>query len=226
MYILLAEDEKELSKALVTVLEKNHYTVDAVYNGRDALDYAKAEEYDGIILDIMMPYMDGIEVLKKIRGSGKNTPVILLTAKSDVSDRVYGLDMGADDYLPKPFAVAELLARLRSVTRRKGEIISDSPGFGDIILDIEKAKLICGENSERLTNKELKVMEVFIKNPTSLISAEKLLNKVWGGMSDVEINVVWVTVSSIRKKLEKLESGVVITAVRGVGYTLETADRG
>ncbi len=226
MYILLAEDEKELSKALVTVLEKNHYTVDAVYNGRDALDYAKAEEYDGIILDIMMPYMDGIEVLKKIRGCGKHTPVILLTAKSDVSDRVYGLDMGADDYLPKPFAVAELLARLRSITRRKGEIISDSPEFGDIILDMEKARLICGENSERLTNKELRVMEVFIKNSTSLISAEKLLNKVWGGMSDVEINVVWVTVSSIRKKLEKLKSSVVITAVRGVGYTLESADRG
>ncbi|MCR4841165.1 MAG: response regulator transcription factor [Lachnospiraceae bacterium] len=221
MRILLAEDEKELSRALTAVLTKNNYTVDAVYNGEDALDYAKETEYDGIIMDIMMPVMDGIESLKKMRAAGVNTPVILLTAKGEVDDRITGLDAGADDYLPKPFVVAELLARLRAITRRQGEVISEKYTFGDISLDVAGSELSNGEKSVRLTHKEYQLMEIMMKSPATLLSTEKLLDKVWGYDNDVEINVVWVTISSLRKKLASLSDTVTINAVRGIGYTLK-----
>ena len=221
MRLLLAEDEKELSRALVAVLTKNNYTVDAVYNGEDALDYAKETDYDGIILDVMMPVMDGIEALKKMRKAGLSTPVIMLTAKAEVNDRIAGLDAGADDYLPKPFAMGELLARLRSITRRKGEMVSEKLEFGDIYLDISSAELGNGKESYRLTHKEFQVMELLLKNSGNLISTERMLDQVWGYDSDVEINVVWVAISSLRKKLTGMKSNVEIQAVRGIGYTLK-----
>jgi len=221
MRLLLAEDEKELSRALVAVLTKNNYTVDAVYNGEDAFDYAKETDYDGIILDVMMPVMDGIEALKKMRKSGISTPVIMLTAKAEVNDRIAGLDAGADDYLPKPFAMGELLARLRSITRRKGEVVSEKLEFGDIYLDLAAAELGNGKESYRLTHKEFQVMEMLLKNSGNLISTERMLDQVWGYDSDVEINVVWVAISSLRKKLTGMKSKVEIQAVRGIGYTLK-----
>lgn len=220
MRLLLAEDEKELSRALVAVLNKNNYTVDAVYNGEDALDYALDTDYDGIILDIMMPLMDGLTVLKKLRERHNDTPVILLTAKGEVEDRIEGLDAGADDYLPKPFVMAELLARLRAITRRKGEVTLKELEFGDIKLNVASAELIGKDGRFRLTHKEYQVMEIFINQPGTLISTERLLDKVWGYEADVEINVVWVTISSLRKKLVQLNSETCISAVRGIGYTL------
>jgi len=221
MRLLLAEDEKELSRALTAVLTKNNYTVDAVYNGEDALDYAKNTDYDGIILDVMMPVMDGIEALKRMRKAGINTPVIMLTAKAEVNDRIAGLDAGADDYLPKPFAMGELLARLRSITRRKGEMVSEKLEFGDIYLDISAAELGNGKESYRLTHKEFQVMELLLRNSGNLISTERMLDQVWGYDSDVEINVVWVAISSLRKKLTGMKSRVEIQAIRGIGYTLK-----
>jgi DNA-binding response OmpR family regulator len=221
MYLLLAEDERDLSKALVAALTKNNYTVDAVYNGRDAFDYASMTDYDGIILDIMMPYMDGIEVLKKLRSKGIQTPVILLTAKAEVNDRIEGLDAGADDYLPKPFVMGELLARLRAITRRKGEVAPNRLTFGNISLDSDTATLGNGCDTIRLTHKEYQIMEIFMSQPGNLISTERLLNKVWGYDTDVEINVVWVAISSLRKKLQNLKADSEIEAVRGLGYTLK-----
>ena len=221
MRLLLAEDEKDLSRALTAVLTKNNYTVDAVYNGEDALDYAKNTDYDGIILDVMMPVMDGIEALKRMRKAGISTPVIMLTAKAEVNDRIAGLDAGADDYLPKPFAMGELLARLRSITRRKGEMVSEKLEFGDIYLDISAAELGNGKESYRLTHKEFQVMELLLRNSGNLISTERMLDQVWGYDSDVEINVVWVAISSLRKKLTGMKSRVEIQAVRGIGYTLK-----
>lgn len=221
MRLLLAEDEKELSRALVAVLNKNNYTVDAVYNGEDALDYAKETEYDGIILDVMMPVMDGVTALKKMRNAGVSTPVLMLTAKAEVNDRIAGLDAGADDYLAKPFVMGELLARIRSITRRKGELVSEKLEFGDIHLDINAAELVGNGQSFRLTHKEFQVMEMLLHNAGNLISTEKLLDKVWGYDSDVEINVVWVAISSLRKKLTSMKSRVEINAVRGIGYTLK-----
>lgn len=221
MYLLLAEDERDLSKALVAVLTKNNYTVDAVYNGRDAFDYASMTDYDGIILDIMMPYMDGIEVLKKLRSKGIQTPVILLTAKAEVNDRIEGLDAGADDYLPKPFVMGELLARLRAITRRKGEVAPNRLTFGNISLDSDTATIGNGSDTIRLTHKEYQIMEIFMSQPGNLISTERLLNKVWGYDTDVEINVVWVAISSLRKKLQNLKADSEIEAVRGLGYTLK-----
>lgn len=221
MRLLLAEDEKELSRALVAVLTKNNYTVDAVYNGEDALDYAKETDYDGIILDVMMPVMDGITSLTKMRKAGVSTPVLMLTAKAEVNDRIAGLDAGADDYLPKPFVMGELLARIRSITRRRGEVVSEKMKFGDIYLDLQAAELGNENEKYRLTHKEFQVMEMLLHNSGNLISTEKMLDQVWGYDSDVEINVVWVAISSLRKKLTAMKSKVEITAVRGIGYTLK-----
>ena len=169
----------------------------------------------------MMPVMDGIEALKRMRKAGVSTPFIMLTAKAEVNDRIAGLDAGADDYLPKPFAMGELLARLRSITRRKGEVVSEKLEFGDIYLDISAAELGNGKESYRLTHKEFQVMELLLKNSGNLISTERMLDQVWGYDSDVEINVVWVAISSLRKKLTGMKSNVEIQAVRGIGYTLK-----
>lgn len=224
MRLLLAEDETELSNALVTLLKHNQYSVDAVYNGLDAYDYITGGDYDGVILDIMMPGMDGITVLKKVRGEGIKVPVLMLTAKSEIDDRVEGLDAGADDYLTKPFAMKELLARVRAMTRRQGEVSDMKLSFGNIVLDRSSFTLYCTKNKEntvRLNNKEFQMMEMFLLNPGNVISADRLMEKIWGYDSDADQNSVWVYISNLRKKLSSLDPDINIKAVRGLGYSLE-----
>ncbi len=221
MRLLLAEDEKELSNALCAVLKHNNYSVDAVYNGQDALDYGLCENYDGIILDVMMPKMDGFTVLKKLRENGISTPIIILTAKSEIEDRIAGLDTGADDYLTKPFAMGELLARIRALTRRKSEFSPNILSFSNLTLNRETFELSVGDNSIRLGNKEFQMIEMMLSNPGRLISTEQFMERIWGYETEAEINVVWVYISYLRKKLVSLDAKVEIKAVRGVGYTLE-----
>lgn len=220
MRLLLAEDEQEMSAAVATVLRHSNYSVDCVFDGEEALDYLETGLYDGAILDIMMPKMDGIEVLKKVRAEGNDIPALLLTAKSEIDDRVEGLDAGADDYLTKPFAMKELLARVRSVTRRKGEVTDNELTYGDLKLDRFSYTLSCGENSVRLQNKEFQMMEMLMQNPGQLFSAEQFMDKIWGYDTDTELNVVWVYISYLRKKLTNIGSSVKIAATRGVGYSL------
>ncbi|MBP1538626.1 MAG: response regulator transcription factor [Ruminococcus sp.] len=220
MRLLLAEDEKEMSNALVAVLKHSNYSVDAVYDGLDAYNYGISENYDGMILDIMMPKMDGIEVLKKLREKGVNTPVLLLTAKSQVSDRIEGLDSGADDYLTKPFAMGELLARIRAMTRRKTEFSPNDLTIGNITLSRETFDLKGPSGTQRLGNKEFQMLEMMMVNKNTLISTERFMERIWGYDSDAEINVVWVFISYLRKKLVSVGADVEIKAARGVGYTL------
>ena len=221
MRLLLAEDEKELSKALCAILKHNNYSVDAVFNGQDALDYGLCENYDGIILDIMMPKMNGLDVLKELREKGISTPVLMLTAKAEVEDRIFGLDLGADDYLTKPFSMGELLARIRAITRRKSEFSPNLLTSGNLSLNRETFELSVGSNSMRLGNKEFQMMEMLMSNPGRLISTEQFMERIWGYETEAEINVVWVYISYLRKKLTTLGAELEIKAVRGVGYTLE-----
>lgn len=225
MRLLLAEDEKEMANALTAILKHNNYTVDAVYDGQDALDYLESGLYDAAILDIMMPKMDGLTVLRKVRERGITIPILLLTAKSEIDDRVAGLDGGADDYMTKPFDMKELLARVRAMTRRAGDTLTDSTlKFGDLELDRATFLLSCGGNSERLAGREFQMVEMLMSNPGQIISTDHFMEKVWGNDSDAELNVVWVYISNIRKKLGKIGSGVAIRAKRGVGYYLEGSD--
>lgn len=221
MKLLLCEDERELSNALRAILKHNGYTVDAVYNGEDALAYAETDDYDGIILDIMMPKMNGLEVLSSLRSKGIQTPVLILTAKSEIEDKIEGLDLGADDYLAKPFDMGELLARVRAVTRRGAGTASDKITYGDITLNKQSFELSTSKGCIRLGSKEFGIIELLISNPSSIISTEKIMEHVWGYDSDTEINVVWVYISSLRKKLVQIGSSVGIKASRGLGYTLE-----
>mgnify|MGYP002544115959 FL=1 len=221
MRLLLAEDEKELSAALTAVLEHNHYSVDAVYDGQDALDYALTENYDGIILDIMMPKKSGLEVLAELRRSNINTPILMLTAKSEVNDRVTGLDTGADDYLTKPFAMSELLARIRAMTRRRSEFSPNVLSMGRITLNRANFELSGEKASYRLGNKEFQMLEMLMSNPGRLISTEQFMERIWGYDTEAEVSVVWVYISYLRKKLAALDAGVEIRATRGVGYSLE-----
>ncbi|MCD7708734.1 MAG: response regulator transcription factor [Clostridiales bacterium] len=221
MRLLLAEDERDLSDALVTVLKHNNYSVDAVYDGREALDYLSADNYDGAILDIMMPKMDGIAVLRKVRAAGNSIPVLLLTAKSQIDDRVEGLDSGADDYMTKPFSMKELLARIRAMTRRQSVTTDNVLQFGGLSLDRSTYQLSCGETSIRLANKEYQMLEMLMTNPGQVISAEQFMDKIWGYDSESELNVVWVYVSYLRKKIASLGAKACIKATRGLGYSLE-----
>lgn len=221
MRLLLAEDERELADALSVILRRNNYSVDTVYNGEDALLYLEEGNYDGAILDIMMPKMDGLTVLKKMREAGNSIPVIILTAKSDVDDRVDGLDAGADDYLSKPFAMKELLARVRAMLRRRTESVDTKLTFGDITLELATGILVCGENKVRLTNKEYQMLEMLISAEGGIISVERFMEKVWGYDSETEQNVVWVYVSYLRRKLTTIGSSVIIEAHRNFGYSLE-----
>ncbi len=222
MRLLLAEDEKELSKALVTVLKHNNYSVDAVYNGQDALDYLLAGNYDGAILDIMMPKMDGITVLKKARAAGLSLPIIMLTAKSEIDDRVEGLDNGADDYLTKPFSMKELLARIRVMTRRKSSATTDTIlSFENLTLDRATYILATPKSKFRLASKEYQMMEMFLSHPGQVFSIDQFMDKIWGYDSNAEQNVVWVYISYLRKKLLALDAHVQIKATRGLGYSLE-----
>lgn len=221
MRLLLVEDEIALSKALATILKHNNYSVDCVYDGKKALEYLDSDIYDGVILDIMLPKIDGISVLKTIRKQGKTVPVILLTAKSTTEDKVYGLDSGADDYLTKPFSVKELLARLRSITRRQTSQISNKLSFGDITLNKLSFEISKDNNHLRLSNKEFQMMTMLIESPNIMISIEKFMDKIWGFDSESEINVVWTYICYLRKKLKLLDSKVKIKAFRNIGYTLE-----
>ena len=224
MRLLLAEDEKELSNALVAILTHEKYLVDAVYNGQDAIDYLEYTEYDGAILDIMMPRVDGLTVLRKIREKGNMIPVLLLTAKSEIDDRVEGLDSGADDYLTKPFAARELLARIRAMTRRQPVLQDTNPRFGNIVLNRSDCTIEGPKGKERLVNKEFQLMETFLLNPGQIISTDRLFEKIWGYESDAEINVVWVNISLLRKKLDSVGADIKIKANRGLGYSLEAGN--
>lgn len=221
MRLLLAEDEKSLSRALVTILGKSHYTVDAVYDGEEALEYLETGNYDGAILDIMMPKMDGLTVLKHLRQWGNLMPVLLLTAKSEIDDKVEGLDLGANDYLTKPFATKELLARIRAMMRTQTSQSDSILRAGDLSLNRATFELSSGSGSFRLANKEFQMMEMLMCNPGHLISKERFMEKIWGFDSDAEISVVWVYISYLRKKLSALQSKTEIKAARNLGYSLE-----
>ena len=223
MKLLLAEDERELSKALVAILEHSDYEVDAVFDGETALDYALRNDYDGILLDIMMPKKDGIEVLKGIRNEGNETPILMLTAKAEIQDKLEGLENGADDYLTKPFVMAELLARIKIMTKRKGEYASPLLQFENVELDRSTYELSTPTSSIRLGNKECKMMEILILSKR-WVSSEEFMEKIWGYDTEVEKNIVWVYISYLRKKLEAINASVQVTMEKDQGYRLEKKD--
>ena len=226
MKILVVEDEVALAEALSEILKRNKYNVDTVYDGEDGLEYGLTDIYDCIILDIMLPKMNGIDVLKTLRKRHISTPVLLLTAKSDVEDKIKGLDSGADDYLTKPFISGELLARVRSLTRRKGEVVTDEFTFGDIALNKSTFSLSREGQFLKLSLKEYQIMELLIANPKQLIPKERFIEKIWGYESDVEYNNVEVYISFLRKKLSAIGSCVTIKTARGIGYFLEGGSKG
>ena len=221
MRILLAEDDRDLNAAVKALLARSGYQTDAVFDGGDALSFAKAEAYDGIILDWMMPEKDGIEALREIRAKGVSTPCLMLTARDAVEDRVAGLDAGADDYLPKPFNGKELLARVRAMLRRRETYVPDVVAWEDLELDKGSCELRCGDRSVRLTGKMYQLAELFMENPKHLFSVQQLMDKVWGWESEAEINVVWVNISQLRKKMNDLGTAAEIRVHRGTGYSLE-----
>ncbi|MCG7378242.1 response regulator transcription factor [Paenibacillus sp. ACRSA] len=222
MRILIAEDEIHLAEAVSQILKKNNYSVDMVHDGRSGLDYALSGIYDLLLLDIMMPEMDGITVLKTLRSEGNHTPVILLTAKGEIGDKVTGLDYGADDYIAKPFATEELLARIRAALRRKGEVVpEDALKFGDIELNTVQLKLSVQGKEMKLNLKENELLELLITRKSAITSKEQIIEKLWGFDSEVEYNNVEVYISFLRKKLTFLNSAVRINTIRGVGYVLE-----
>lgn len=221
MRILIAEDEVTIARALKVMLEKNKYAVDMVHNGNDALDYIQVTTYDALVLDIMMPGKDGIEVLKAARGSGNTTPALFLTAKAEVADRVAGLDAGADDYLPKPFAASEFLARVRALTRRSGSYAPSVLTFGNAALDCNQYLLKTMSEEIRLNNKEYQLAELFFRHPHQVFSSEHLMERVWGLDSEAEMDVVWTYIGFLRKKLKQIRANVEIRTIRGAGYALE-----
>ena len=223
MRILIAEDDPKLLKSLVHIFELNHYSVDGVDNGNDAFDFASSDENDGLVLDIMMPGMDGMTVLKKLRASGITTPALFLTAKTETYQKIEGLDAGADDYLPKPFSTGELLARVRAMLRRKDNFTPDLLTFEKLTLNRSTYELICGGKTQALSGKEFQVMEMLMlmQNCGVIVTAEQLITHIWGWNTDVDTSVVYVHVSNIRKKLDALSAPVAIKFVKGAGYTLE-----
>ncbi len=224
MKLLYAEDEKSMSEAVTDILEYHNYTVDTVYNGNDALDWAKAEHYDGIILDIMMPGLNGIEVLQQLRKEGIKTPILLLTAKAEIENRIEGLDAGADDYLPKPFNMGELLARVRAMLRRREEFTPDILTAGNITLNMQSCELSGNDQSFVLPKLEYRMMELLMLNKGIYLSTEDLLTKVWGYETEADIGIVWVYISYLRKRLTSLNANVEIKVKRNIGYTLEASE--
>lgn len=222
--LLYAEDERELSEAVTDILTYHNYIVDAVYDGENALAYAQNESYDGIILDIMMPGMSGLDVLKKLRQSGCNTPVLLLTAKSEVEDKIEGLDTGADDYLAKPFVMGELLARIRAMLRRRENFVPDILKCGNVSLNLSNYNLSSDSGAVTLTKLEFQIMELLMQNRGVYYSTESIFEKVWGYDSDADIGVVWVYISYLRKHLEALNANAQIKVRRNIGYTLEVSE--
>ena len=221
MRLLIAEDEVDLAEALTAFFEKNHFSVDAVHNGADAYEYAVSGGYDAVILDVMMPRMNGIQVLERLRAEGVKTPVMMLTAKGQKNDRITGFNAGADDYLSKPFDPDELLSRVRAILRRSEAYQPTVLTYGDVTLDPTTGLLSCGGQSLRLGGRELQVMELLIRSPRQVFSAERIMERVWGWDNEAEINVVWVNISNLRKKLRSIGSHVTIRASRGLGYLLE-----
>lgn len=224
MRLLIAEDELDLAEALTVFFQKNHFSVDAVNDGADAYEYASSGEYDAIILDVMMPKMNGIDVLRGLRAEGIKTPVMMLTAKGMKDDRITGFNAGADDYLPKPFEPDELICRVRAMLRRSDNYRPSALEFGDVTLDPSTGLLACSGRSVRLSGREYQVMELFMRSPNIVFSADKIMERVWGWDSDAEINVIWVHISNLRKKLRSIGSKITIRAVRGLGYALEESD--
>lgn len=221
MRILIAEDEVTIARVLKVMLEKNKYAVDMVHNGSDALDYIQAVGYDALVLDIMMPWKDGIEVLKAARAEENTTPALFLTAKAEVADRVAGLDAGADDYLPKPFAANEFLARVRALTRRSNTYASFALSFGNVTLDCCQYLLKTAFEEVRLNNKEFQLTELFLRHPRQVFSSEHLMEKVWGLDSEAEMDVVWTYIGFLRRKLRQIGADIEIRTIRGAGYALE-----
>ncbi|MBQ7541083.1 MAG: response regulator transcription factor [Clostridia bacterium] len=222
MRLLIAEDEPDLAEALTVFFQHNNFTVDTVGDGLSAYEYAGADAYDAIILDVMMPKMDGVEVLRRLRADGCKVPIMMLTAKAQKDDRITGFDAGADDYLPKPFEPDELLSRVRAILRRREEYKPSTLTFGDLSLDPSGDVLSCTSGrSVRLSGREFQVMELFMRCPKMVLSADRIMERVWGWDSDAEISVVWVHISNLRKKLASLGSAVSIHANRGLGYVLE-----
>ena len=221
MRLLYAEDEKSLARAVSTILMKNNYSVDVVNDGAEALDYLATENYDAVILDVMMPKKDGIQVLQELRARGDATPVLLLTAKSEIDDRVLGLDSGANDYLTKPFDMKELLARIRAMTR----VLSVQPDkvlrFGNVALDCSSYDLSGPDGSFKLAGKEFQMMEMLMRSPRQLISSDRFMDRIWGYETETEQNVVWVYISYLRKKLKTIGADIEIKSQRGMGYYLE-----
>ena len=218
MKILLVEDVQALAFSVKNLLEQHRYTVDAVENGNDALYYAMHDGYDLILLDIMLPDLDGISVVKELRKQRIGTPVLLVSAKSELQDRVRGLDAGADDYLMKPFATSELLAKVRALLRRSGEYVPEMLTYGDLHLNCMTYELSTPHGVLRLGNKEFQLLEVFMRTPGRMFSTEELMERVWGWTSHAEIHVVWTNINYLRRKLEKLQAGVQIRLIRGMGY--------
>ena len=221
MQLLIAEDELDLAEALTVFFEKNHFSVDAVHNGFDAYEYAASGGYDGVILDVMMPKMNGIQVLERLRAEGCRTPIMMLTAKGQKDDRITGFNAGADDYLPKPFDPDELLSRVRAMLRRSEAYQPSVLAWGDVTLDPGTGLLACGGQSVRLGGREFQVMELFLRNPRQVFSAERIMERIWGWDNEAEINVVWVNISNLRKKLKAIGSRVTLKVNRGLGYALE-----
>ena len=221
MRILIAEDEVATVKALKILLEKAMYSVDIVHNGDDAWDYIQEGSYEVIVLDIMMPGKSGIEVLSLIRQNGIRTPVLLLTSKAEIEDRVAGLEAGADDYLPKPFATSELIARVKALGRRSENYKDSVQSIGNIVLDSNKYEISVGKKSVKLTNKEFQLMELFVLHPGQAFSTEHLMEKIWGYDTESDIDVVWTTIGYVRKKLRQIKANVEIKTMRGIGYALE-----
>lgn len=224
MRILLAEDEKALAKALVKIFESNNYSIDAVHDGQDALDYLEAGNYDVAVLDIMMPKVDGITVLRKLRAAGSELPVLMLTAKSEIDDKVLGLDSGANYYLTKPFDAKELLAAVRAITRA-GKEVDSKLSFGDLTLDRASFEMSAPSGSVKLASKEFQMMELLMAKPGNIISVDTFMDHIWGYDTETESSVVWVYVSYLRKKLAAIGSDVKIKATRNAGYSLEAGDR-
>lgn len=221
MRLLIAEDEPDLAEVLCAFFEKNRFSVDTVNDGFSAYEYASSGEYDAIVLDVMMPKMNGVDVLRRLREEGIKTPVMMLTAKAQKDDRITGFNAGADDYLPKPFEPDELICRVRAMLRRFGGYMPDVLSFGSVSLDTSSGMMTGSGGSVRLSGREFQLMEMFMRSPGVVFSADRIMEKIWGWDSDAEINVVWVHISNLRKKLRSIGSDVSVHASRGLGYMLE-----
>ena len=221
MRILIAEDDPRLLKSLVHIFEMNNYAVDGVDNGNDAFDFASSDEYDGLVLDIMMPGMDGVTLLKKLRACGITTPALFLSARTETYQKIEGLDAGADDYLPKPFSTGELLARVRAMLRRKDNFTPDLLAFDNLTLNCSTYEILWGGRTQTLSGKEFQVMEMLMRNRGIIVTAEQMITHIWGWNTDVDTSVVYVHVSNIRKKLDQIGAQVTIKFVRNAGYLLE-----